>query len=136
MLMVESVTLYDFIGAAPGFDVLYYQGGDRYHAEPIVGWAVAEFEGQAKAFPLTCEGDWPLDNVRPIMSPDGSIRCGENESWNCIAAWLDTMRNRNIGSALKPELAAPVPPFPRNGDVAVLDNFRHRFQRIPHGSGS
>ena len=135
MLMAENVTMYDFIAASPGFDVLYYQGGDRYHAEPIVGWAIAEFEDQSRAFPITCEAAWPTDNVRPIMAPDGSIRCGDNESWECIAAWLDTMRNRNIGGVLTPEPPAPAPaPIPRGAEVLALDSFRHRFQQ--HGDGS
>lgn len=128
--------MYEFVGASPGFDVLSYQGGDRYHAEPVVGWAIAEYDGSSKAFPITCEGAWPLDNERPIMAPDGSIRAGDRENWDCIAQWLDTMRNRNIGGALKPELAAPTPPLPNNSDVAVLANFRQRFRQIPHGDGS
>jgi hypothetical protein len=93
----QPATMYEFIGANPGYDVLYYHGGDEYHAEPVVAWAVAEYTGSVKAFPITCDVAWSLDDERTIMAPDGSIRAGDLEHWANVKEWLDTMRNRKAG---------------------------------------
>lgn len=86
--------MYEFIGTSPGFDVLTYIGGDAYHAEPVVGWAIAECDGSARAFPITSDRSWVLNDNHTIMAPDGSVRCGELAHWGNIAEWLQTMNNR------------------------------------------
>ncbi len=136
--MAEPVTMYEFVGASPGFDVLYYREGDRFDAEPVVAWAIAEKEGFAKAHPITSDVGWALDAERAVMAPDGSIRCGDLEHWSNITEWLDTMRNRAAGDddrrrAVQRGLASV------NGGpgapVLALDTFRHKFQQGNQGDG-
>jgi hypothetical protein len=115
--------VHEFVEATPGFDVLYYRRDGSYHMEPVVAWALAERDNFFQAIPLTCE-PWALDDDRPVLSPDGSVRCGELEHWDSLAQWLAAMRHR--------ERAEPI--TVSSASVLALDQFRHKFQ--PEGDAS
>lgn len=126
--------MYEFVGACPGFEVLYWRQDGTFHMEPVVAWSIAECNGVAKAFPITADIPLALDANLPVLAPDGTVRCDE-EFWPTVWDWRDAMKKQQDEEAAKP-VSITINTTNAAPGVLALDSFRKRFQQPPHGDGS
>jgi len=121
-----------FVMALPGWDVLYYFKGGRFETAPIVAWGIIAQEGIfVRAFPVTTDLAWSIEDSRPISTPDGDVTCGDLERWETVQIWLDEMirretENPNAFPSERPSPQTMAGPKPK---ILALDNFRHKFQQ-------
>lgn len=128
-----------FVACLGDWEVLYYFKGGRFETAPIVAWGIVAQEGTfVRAFPVTTDLAWSIEDNRAICNMDGEVTCGDLERWDTVWAWLDEMQRRESDAPdmLPPErpLAQRATPFDGNAPV-VLENFRQRF-RQPQGDAS
>jgi hypothetical protein len=117
----------EFVAALPGWDVLYYMGEGVYESVPVISWALLhDADGYLRTVAVTPDLAWNINADRIICTPDGQVFWGDDEGWPCIAAWLDAMKER--GEAPMAREVVEHEPVPVPSGVAVLSNFRKRFE--------
>ncbi len=122
-----------FVMALPGWDVLYYFHGGRFETAPVVAWGIVAQEGTfVRAFPVTTDLAWSIEDTRAICTPDGDVTVGDLERWDSVWSWLDDMKRRESDApdTLPPERPSttPLPPSAGNAPL-VLENFRQKFRQ-------
>jgi len=116
-----------FVVALPGWEVLYYVKGGDFSAVAVIAWGVIlGSDGVSHVHPVTVgAAEWPLDQERPLCSPDGDVSYN-GKNWPTVWAWLDEMKTTE-------PTALAISHAPTG--VLALDKYRHKFA-IPHGDGS